>query len=183
MATAASAARRRPASPATTTAVRTTWIVDARYDRLFLWIAWLVPIALWAIAASVDTIFPGTEANPHPPYGLLAALVVFMLLDNSHQVATLPLTVFDPQTMQRASRVYLGGALAIGATAIVLSMYPGSFAAQLWTSLVIYWGAWHIIRQHYGFLACTRRATNRRMRLSRAPKCGRSTAARRFRIS
>jgi hypothetical protein len=152
MASAASAARPRSASPATATAVRTPWIVDARYDRLFLWIAWLVPIALWAIAASVDTVFPGTEANPHPPYGLLAALVVFMLLDNSHQVATLPLTVFDPQTMQRASRVYLGGALAIGGTAIVLSMFPGSFAAQLWTSLVIYWGAWHIIRQHYGFL-------------------------------
>ena len=30
-------------------------------------------------------------------------------------------------------------------------MLPGTFIAQLWASLVVYWGAWHIIRQHYGF--------------------------------
>src|SRR5690349_11971373 len=59
------------------------WIVGPGYDQLFLWAAWCVPLALWAIAVSI-------------PYGLLVALVVFVLLDNSHQVATLPLTIFDP---------------------------------------------------------------------------------------
>jgi hypothetical protein len=167
MATAASSSARRRSAAAQSTAAAAPglgateapsstpprkWIVDARYDRLFLWIAWLVPIALWAVAASIDTVFPGSAADPHPPYGLLAAFIVFVLLDNSHQVATLPLTVFDPETMRRSSRVYLGGALAIGGTAIVLSQFPGSFALQVWTSLVVYWGAWHIIRQHYGFL-------------------------------
>ncbi|HEY2774495.1 MAG TPA: hypothetical protein VGK20_10665 [Candidatus Binatia bacterium] len=115
------------------------WIVGRRYDQLFLWAAWCVPLALWAVAVSI-------------PYGLLVALVVFVLLDNSHQVATLPLTIFDPSTMKTSAPVYLGGAAAIGATAIAIAMFPGTFAAQLWASLVIYWGAWHIIRQHYGFL-------------------------------
>ncbi|MFN2426099.1 MAG: hypothetical protein ABR587_06590 [Candidatus Binatia bacterium] len=115
------------------------WIVDAGYDRYFLWIAWCVPLALWAIAVSL-------------PYGLLIALVLFVLLDNSHQVASLPLTIFDPATMRRSAPVYLSGAAAIGGAAIAISFFPGTFVAQLWASLVVYWGAWHIIRQHYGFL-------------------------------
>ena len=115
------------------------WIVDARYDQLFLWVAWLVPFALTAIAYGL-------------PYGLLVAVVIFALLDNSHQVATLPLTVFDPETMKRQAPVYLGGAVAIGGAAIAISMYPGTLIARIWASLVVYWGAWHIVRQHYGFL-------------------------------
>jgi len=115
------------------------WIVDARYDQLFLWAAWCVPLVLCAIAYSL-------------PYGLLIAVVIFVLLDNSHQVASLPLTIFDPETMKRAAPIYLGGAAAIGAAAIVISLYPGTLVAKMWASLVVYWGAWHIIRQHYGFL-------------------------------
>lgn len=128
-------------SPATASAVGagSAWIVSPSYDQLFLWGAWLVPLALVTVAYSL-------------PYGLLVALVVFVLLDNSHQVATLPLTIFDPATMQRAARVYLGGAVAIGGAAAVISFYPDTFVSQLWASLVVYWGAWHIIRQHYGFL-------------------------------
>ncbi|MFN2375999.1 MAG: hypothetical protein ABR538_05655 [Candidatus Binatia bacterium] len=115
------------------------WIVGPSYDRYFLWAAWCVPLVLWAIAV-------------HVPYGLLAALAIFVLLDNSHQVASLPLTIFDPETMKRQAPVYLGGAVAIGTAAIVISFYPETFIAKLWVSLVVYWGAWHIIRQHYGFL-------------------------------
>src|SRR5262249_29707608 len=84
------------------------WIVDRRYDALFLWAAWCVPFALVAVATAL-------------PYGLLLALTVFVLLDNSHQVASLPLTVFDPVTMRRAAPTYLGGAAAIGGTAIAVS--------------------------------------------------------------
>jgi hypothetical protein len=115
------------------------WIVGPGYDQLFLLAAWCVPLLLWAVAVSL-------------PYGLLVALVVFVLLDNSHQVATLPLTIFDPATMRSRAAVYLGGAAAIGVTAIAISFYPDSLASKIWASLVIYWGAWHIIRQHYGFL-------------------------------
>lgn len=115
------------------------WIVGSSYDQFFLWAAWLVPVGLWAVAASTEN-------------GLLFALAAFVLLDNSHQVATLPLTVLDPATMRAQAATYLGGAVAIGATAAALSFYPDSFAAKLWASLVVYWGAWHIIRQHYGFL-------------------------------
>ena len=115
------------------------WIVGPRYDQLFLWGAWCLPFGLCAIAYSL-------------PYGLLVALAIFVLLDNSHQVATLPLTVFDPATMRRSAAPYLGGAAAIGGAAIAISFFPGSFVSQLWASLVVYWGAWHIIRQHYGFL-------------------------------
>jgi len=117
----------------------TPYIAGPGYDQLFLWGAWCVPLVLWAIAVSL-------------PYGLLIALVLFVLLDNSHQVATLPLTILDPATMRRSAPVYLGGAAAIGGAAIAISFFPGSFVAQLWASLVVYWGAWHIIRQHYGFL-------------------------------
>ncbi len=115
------------------------WIVGPRYDQLFLWAAWCVPLLLWAITVSV-------------PYGLLVALAIFVLLDNSHQVATLPLTIFDPATMQKSAPIYLGGAAAIGGAAIAISLFPGTLIAQAWASLVVYWGAWHIIRQHYGFL-------------------------------
>lgn len=126
--------RRAPAAPKAT-----PWIVDQRYDQLFLWGAWFIPLALWAVAVSM-------------PYGLLVALVIFVLLDNSHQVATLPLTIFDPATMKRSAPVYLSGAVAIGGAAIAISFYPDTLISQVWASLVIYWGAWHIIRQHYGFL-------------------------------
>lgn len=128
-------------SPAATASGPGPWIVSPRYDQLFLLGAWAVPLALYALALAL----PGN-------LGLLLALGVFVLLDNSHQVATLPLTVFDPGTMRSHAGTYLGGAAAIGAAAVAQSFFPGSFASKLWTSLVLYWGAWHIIRQHYGFL-------------------------------
>lgn len=131
-----SAAARARKSPGATSSA---YIVAPRYDQLFLWGAWLVPLALSAIAYSL-------------PYGLLVALVVFVLLDNSHQVATLPLTIFDPATMQRQRAIYIGGAVAIGGAAIAISFYPDTLISKIWASLVVYWGAWHIIRQHYGFL-------------------------------
>lgn len=117
------------------------WIVSPRYDQFFLFGAWGVPLALYALALAL----PGN-------LGLLIALAVFVLLDNSHQVATLPLTVFDPGTMRSHAPAYLGGAAAIGAAAVAQSFFPDSLASKLWTSLVLYWGAWHLIRQHYGFL-------------------------------
>lgn len=115
------------------------WIVGRSYDRLFLGAAWCVPLLLWLLAVSL-------------PYGFLVAMVLFVLLDNSHQLATLPLTIFDPTTMRRSAPIYLGGALAIGGAAVVISFFPKTPIAQIWASLVVYWGAWHIIRQHYGFL-------------------------------
>ena len=133
------ASKSPPRGAAIRAAATTPWIVDARYDQLFLWAAWCVPLLLWAVAVSV-------------PYGLLVALTIFVLLDNSHQIASLPLTIFDPATMKRAAPVYLGGAAAIGSAAIVISLYPDTLVSKIWASLVVYWGAWHIIRQHYGFL-------------------------------
>lgn len=137
---------RRPSTPARsrTSGSRSApgpgrWIVGRGYDQFFLLAAWCVPLLLWAVAASFS-------------YGLLVALAVFVLLDNSHQVATLPLTLFDPATMREKAAGYLGGAAAIGAAAVALSFFPDSFASKLWASLVLYWGAWHLIRQHYGFL-------------------------------
>ncbi|HYC55625.1 MAG TPA: hypothetical protein VEL28_11900 [Candidatus Binatia bacterium] len=115
------------------------WIVDARYDQLFLLAAWALPLLLWAIAVWL-------------PYGLLIAFVLFVLLDNSHQVATLPLTIFDRGSMQRFGRFYVVGGILIAVTAIVLAFFPGTIPAKMWASLVLYWGAFHIIRQHYGFL-------------------------------
>ena len=126
-------------SRVTSVAAPAPWIVGPGYDQFFLWAAWCVPLVLWTIAVSL-------------PYGLLIALVLFVLLDNSHQVATLPLTILDPATMRRSAPVYLSGAAGIGGAAIAISFFPGTFIAQLWASLVVYWGAWHIIRQHYGFL-------------------------------
>lgn len=122
-------------------AVASKWIVSPGYDQVFLFGAWCVPLVLYAVALAL----PGN-------IGLLVALTVFVLLDNSHQVATLPLTVFDPTTMRAHAPAYLGGAAAIGAAAVAQSFFPQSFASKLWTSLVLYWGAWHLIRQHYGFL-------------------------------
>jgi hypothetical protein len=131
--------RRSPSTPrragAAATAAASPWIVNSSYDQLFLWAAWCVPLLLWAVAGAT-------------PNGLLIALAVFVLLDNSHQVATLPLTVFDPATMRAQWATYMGGAVAIGGAAAAISFFPGSFVATLWASLVVFWGAWHIIRQH-----------------------------------
>ncbi len=131
------------------------WIVGPRYDQLFLWGAWCVPLVLWGIAVSA-------------PVGIVVAVVAFVLLDNAHQVATLPLTVLDPATMTRAAPTYLGGAAAIGGAAVAVSFFPGTAVAQLWASLVVYWGAWHIIRQHYGFLRLYQARDAPRPRLARA---------------
>jgi hypothetical protein len=111
------------------------WIVDAGYDRLFFLGAWLAPLLLMGIYA----------ASP------LMAIIAFGLLDGSHVAATAPVTLFDTTSDAGTRRFYRYGLLAIGGLAVAVSVLGGT-PQFLWGSIFNYWGAFHIIRQHFGFL-------------------------------
>lgn len=95
-------------------------------------IAWLVPFIFWSIASFL------------PHYGLGIAIILFYFLDSTHQVATLPLISRE--------KFYWLSALVITSLALVFSSIPESLPSKVWLSLYLYWGAFHIMRQHYGFL-------------------------------
>lgn len=114
------------------------WVVNARYDQWFMFLGWLVPFALWGLAS-------------HSPDGLLAAGLLFLIVDRAHLWATAPLTFLDRQTMRESWGFYVLGLLALSVTAIQCTIM-GGWADAFWGSIVLYWGAFHIIRQHYGFL-------------------------------
>lgn len=114
------------------------WIASARFDLFFTLLAWLLPLALWAVAST-------------GPSGLLAAALVFLLVDTSHQVATLPITLFDREVFRANRTFYLVGLAGLLATACIVATTRG-VAEQIWASLFMYWGVYHLIRQHLGFL-------------------------------
>ncbi|MBM64948.1 MAG: hypothetical protein CMH55_01785 [Myxococcales bacterium] len=116
---------------------RSPWIVSPRFDlSFFLLGAWLVPILLWAGIGL---------------WGLLTSLLIFRVLDYSHIFVTWPFTFGDRETMTAHGRWYRVGFLAIVILSVLMTTL-GRSAQVLWWSVFIYWGAFHIIRQHYGFL-------------------------------
>ncbi len=116
---------------------RSPWIVSAPFDvSFFLLGAWLVPIILW-LGIGV--------------WGLLTSLLIFRVLDYSHIFVTWPFTFGDRKTMADHGRWYGTGFFAIIGLSVLMTTL-GRTAQVLWWSVFIYWGAFHIIRQHYGFL-------------------------------
>lgn len=116
---------------------RSLWIVSGSFDGVFLLFgAWLVPVFLWGMVGV---------------WGLLASLLLFRVLDYSHIFVTWPFTFGDGQTMGDHGAWYRRG-FAIITLLSVLATLGGRWTQVAWWSVFIYWGAFHIIRQHYGFL-------------------------------
>jgi hypothetical protein len=131
-------------------------IVSSRYDQSFFLLgAWLFPFGLWAVAS----------AHPSGPF---AALLLFKLVDYAHIVVTWPFVLFDRQTMAREGVFYgVGFAVILALSAVATA--AGKQGQVIWWSIFIYWGAFHIVRQHYGFLRLYQaRQRPRRARTGRA---------------
>jgi hypothetical protein len=114
---------------------RKWWIVGPRFDAAFFLGAWLVPVLLMGI-------FMLSPA---------AAILAFALLDASHIAATLPLTLLDRTSDASTYRFYYVGIATILAGALLVSVVGGT-PQVIWGSAFLFWGSYHIIRQHYGFL-------------------------------
>lgn len=115
------------------------WIVSFKFDTVFFLLSWLLPWVLWGIVLFL-------------PNGLPIAFLLFILIDNSHRAATLPLTLLDRGCPPKMKQFYFRGMVIIASIAIILSNFPSSLFTHIWYSLVLYWGSYHIVRQHYGFL-------------------------------
>lgn len=114
---------------------RPAWIVGKKYDQFFLFGGWLVPFVL----------FFAMGLSP------MAAFLAFALLDGAHVWVTAPLTVLDKTSDAQTQRFYRWGGAALLAM-VVLVTVSGGIVATVWRSVFLYWGAFHIVRQHYGFL-------------------------------
>lgn len=115
------------------------WIVNPRYDTLFFTASLAVPLAMWAAFSA----------------GLMtgvAVYVAFQLLFNlPHNFQTWTMSVLDEEDRAKNGRAYAVAAvvtLLVFAVPMVLSpdgVYP-------WVrDALIYWGYYHLVRQHYGF--------------------------------
>ncbi|MBL8952385.1 MAG: hypothetical protein JNK82_16515 [Myxococcaceae bacterium] len=115
------------------------WIVGPRYDTLFFTASLAVPMAMWAAFA----------------HGLMtgvAVYVAFQLLFNlPHNFQTWTMSVLDEDDRAKNGRTYVVAAivtlLVFGVPMIVSpdGVYP-------WVrDALIYWGYYHLVRQHYGF--------------------------------
>ena len=129
------------------------WIVSPHYDLLFFSGSCLVPLAIWAAFEA------GWLTG-------VAVFVIFQLAFNlPHNFQTWTLTVLDRGDRARNGRTYLTAAVAI---ALVLTL-PLIFSPEglfPWVrDAVVYWGYYHLVRQHYGL----QRLYERRAALAGAP--------------
>lgn len=115
------------------------WIVSARYDTLFFTASLLVPFALWG-AFSLGWMTG------------LAVYVTFQLAFNMpHNFQTWTMSLLEPEDRARHGRIYLGVAiLALVVLGVPMALSPEGFYPWVRDALV-YWGYFHLVRQHYGF--------------------------------
>lgn len=126
-------------APPATAAPRQGWIVSARYDTLFFTASLAVPLLLWAGFSQ----------------GLLtgvAVYVAFQLAFNMpHNFQTWTVSVLDGEDRAKNGRRYL---LAFAVCLLVLGLPMLLSPDGVWPwvrTALIYWGYYHLVRQHYGF--------------------------------
>ena len=128
-----------PAAPAPSAPLGQGWIVSPRYDTVFFTASVAVPLLLWA--AFEVGFMTG-----------VAVYVTFQLVFNMpHNFQTWTLTVLDPEDRRQNGVRYL---VAFAACCLVLGvpmvLSPDGVYPWVRTAL-IYWGYYHLVRQHYGF--------------------------------
>jgi hypothetical protein len=115
------------------------WIVSPRYDTLFFTASLAVPLALWAAFS----------------FGFMtgvAVYVTFQLAFNlPHNFQTWTMSLLDGEDRAKNGRIYLIAAIV---TLLVLGvpMLASPDVIYPWVrDALIYWGYYHLVRQHYGF--------------------------------
>ncbi len=137
------------------------WIVSGGYDTLFFTGSLAFPMLLWAAFA----------------HGVLTGVgvyVAFQLLFNMpHNVQTWTMSVFDAEDRAREGRRYLVALLVIvGLIGGAMLLSPQGVYPWIRDALV-YWGYYHLVRQHYGF----QRLYERKMAVVGAPPSTRESFA------
>ncbi len=117
----------------------TGWIVSPRYDSLFFTGSLLAPALLW-VGFSLGWLTG------------VAVFAVFQLAFNlPHNFQTWTLTILDPTDRARNARRYLI-AMALVALVFLLPLLVSPGGVFPWMrDLLLYWGYYHLVRQHYGF--------------------------------
>jgi hypothetical protein len=128
-----------PAATAAAAPSAPGWIVSARYDTLFFTGSLLAPALLWA----------GFQL------GWLTGIAVFAIFQLAfnlpHNFQTWTLTLLDARDRARNARRY--ALAAAGVTLIfVVPLFVSPDTVFPWVrDLLLYWGYYHLVRQHYGF--------------------------------
>jgi len=124
---------------------RSPYLVSARYDAVWFLGSMAVPYAMGLVYWLVG---PGEHKQV-----VVALYVAFQLLFNlPHNAQTWSLTVLEPHERQSHARRYQGSILlAVGLLAGTMALSP-TWGWPLLNSAVIYWGYWHLIKQHFGFV-------------------------------
>ena len=128
-----------PSESAALSSTRSPWIVGPRYDTVFFTASLLVPMLLW-VGFRVGFMTG------------VAVYVVFQLAFNMpHNFQTWTLSVLDPKDRRAHGRRYLVAALVcLGVLGVPMVASPGGVYPWVRDAL-IYWGYYHLVRQHYGF--------------------------------
>lgn len=132
---------------------KTPWIVSRGYDLIFFSGSVAVPLVLWA--AFTNGWMTG-----------VAVYVAFQLLFNMpHNVQTWTMSLLDDADREKNGRRYV---IAFG---VIVALFGGTMllsptGAYPWLrDALVYWGYYHLVRQHYGF----QRLYERRMAVLGAP--------------
>lgn len=141
-------APRPPAGPP-----RTAWIVSAPYDVVFFVASVAVPLVFWWAFS----------------FGWMTGVAVYatfqLLFNMPHNVQTWTMSIFDRADRKKNGRRYLI------AFAVIVAVFAGTKqlspdGAYVWVqTALLYWGYYHLVRQHYGF----QRLYERRMAMLGAP--------------
>jgi hypothetical protein len=127
-----------------TARVRSGWIVSPGYDlRWFLGSA-LIPFGFWALAAATDTVG-----------GVPTAIVCFLgfqlLFNMPHNLQTWVMSYLDVGQRARYRTELIRGALVVVAVVGGAALISPR-GLYFWVSnVVVYWGYYHLVRQHWGF--------------------------------
>jgi hypothetical protein len=139
--------------PISSTAPRSGWIVSSTYDIVFFIGSLVVPLMLWGAFA----------------FGWMtgvAVYVAFQLAFNlPHNFQTWTISLLDAGDRAKHGRRYLISALILTAV-LAVPMVLSPTGAWPWVrDALLYWGYYHLVRQHYGLL----RLYERRMAILGAP--------------
>jgi hypothetical protein len=115
------------------------WIVNPRYDTLLFTASLAVPVAMWG-AFSIGWMTG------------VAVYVTFQLAFNlPHNFQTWTMSVLDGEDRAKNGRAY-GIAAVVILLALGIPMVASPEGIYPWVrDALIYWGYYHLVRQHYGF--------------------------------